>query len=88
MYIRAAQNQSLTSVSYSDYSSDSRILLYLELRDYLNLRSKNYKNVIEIKEIARGGEAIVYRLEHMNIDEVIIKTTKIEDGMIKDHRLI
>ena len=60
----------------------------LELKDYLKWRSKNYKNVIEINEIARGGEAIVYRLEHINIDEVIIKTTKLEDEQEQNHELI
>ena len=28
---------------------------------------------MSIRELAKGGEAIVYRLEHKNLDEVILK---------------
>jgi hypothetical protein len=39
------------------------------LRDY----SKTYKNIIECSEIARGGEAIVYRVTHTGLDEIVAK---------------
>eukprot|EP00347_Sterkiella_histriomuscorum_P001520 403371716 len=47
-----------------------------ELYEYLKQNSRLYKNVINIKELARGGEAIVYRLEHQGLDEVVLKMTK------------
>ena len=46
---------------------------------FLQTYSKKYSNVIEVRELARGGEAVVYRLEHQNLDEVIAKCTLIND---------
>eukprot|EP00347_Sterkiella_histriomuscorum_P020624 403337098 len=44
-----------------------------ELTDYLKKNSKKYQNVISISEIARGGESVVYKLDYVGIDEVVIK---------------
>lgn len=65
-------------VDFNAYDSSSRHLLSADLEDYMKRYSDYYKNVISIKELARGGEAIVYRLDHSGIDEVVIKTTKLD----------
>ena len=30
--------------------------------------------MIDVKELARGGEAIVYRVDHTGSDEIVVKT--------------
>jgi len=40
----------------------------------LATRSSKYKP-IEVRELARGGEAVVYRVEHNNLEEVVVKCT-------------
>ena len=49
------------------------------LINFLQKYSKQYQNVIEVKELARGGEAIVYKMEHSNLDEVVAKCTLISE---------
>eukprot|EP00347_Sterkiella_histriomuscorum_P007163 403350020 len=44
-----------------------------ELMDYLKKNSIQYQNVISVTELARGGESIVYKLDYVGIDEVVIK---------------
>ena len=43
-----------------------------ELESFLSLYSKTYPQVISINELARGGEAVVYRVEHWT-DEIVVK---------------
>jgi hypothetical protein len=35
--------------------------------------SKDYKNTVGLREIAKGNEAVVYRIDHVNSDEVVLK---------------
>eukprot|EP00347_Sterkiella_histriomuscorum_P011329 403372867 len=37
------------------------------------MHSKLFQNAISISEIARGGESVVYKLDHLGVDEVVIK---------------
>eukprot|EP00347_Sterkiella_histriomuscorum_P020007 403339455 len=78
---RCFNNQSLILVDYNAYDRFSRTLFEPDLVKYLRERSQKYHNVISISELARGGEAIVYRLEYLGTDEVVIKTTQIEDKL-------
>lgn len=41
--------------------------------EYLTKYSENYKDVLDINEIGRGGEAIVYSVIHGGSDEIVIK---------------
>lgn len=43
-----------------------------DIKDFLRTRSKII-NPIDVKELARGGEAVVYRISHTGIDEVVAK---------------
>ena len=43
------------------------------LKSFLKTCSKKYPNILDIELIAKGGEAIVYRLEHGGLDEVVLK---------------
>eukprot|EP00347_Sterkiella_histriomuscorum_P016316 403353653 len=49
------------------------------IMSYLQNHSELYKNVIGVSELARGGEAVVYRMDHQNLDEVVAKCTLIKD---------
>ena len=42
---------------------------------YLKEKSRNYQNVLGVNKIAQGGEAIVYRVEHTGLDEIVAKCT-------------
>ena len=46
---------------------------------YLQKYSREYKVVISIKELAQGGEAVVYQLDHTGREEVVIKKSKVSD---------
>ncbi|CDW79112.1 UNKNOWN [Stylonychia lemnae] len=77
LYKIAAQNQTLAQVDYENNQNDKRTPSAKMLEKYLMIRSKKYQNLIEINELAQGAEAIVFRLEHREIDEVVVKTNKI-----------
>ncbi|CDW73119.1 serine threonine protein kinase-like protein [Stylonychia lemnae] len=79
LYEMAAQNQTLALVDYENYHNDERTPSAKMLEEYLKFRSKKYQNIIEINELAQGAEAIVFRLEHHEIDEVVVKTNKVFD---------
>ncbi len=46
-------------------------------------KNSNYIRPVAVKELARGGEAVVYRIEHAGLDEVVAKCslTDINDIM-------
>eukprot|EP00347_Sterkiella_histriomuscorum_P001910 403370201 len=48
------------------------------LMKFLQQNSKYYSNVISLGQLAKGGEAVVYRVEHQNVDEVVAKCTLLE----------
>ncbi len=48
------------------FESDEEVRLYLE-------RNSNYIRPVAMKELARGGEAVVYRIEHTGLEEVVAK---------------
>ncbi|CDW80463.1 UNKNOWN [Stylonychia lemnae] len=74
LYELASQNQTLALVDDQSKSYGESTPTAKMLEEYLKIRSKKYQNVIEINQLAKGGEAIVFRLEHHEIDEVVIKT--------------
>eukprot|EP00347_Sterkiella_histriomuscorum_P007192 403349911 len=78
---RCRENQQLIPISYDQKKVNKRVLNIQDLFKYLRKRSLKYQNVINISEIARGGEAIVYRLEYLGMDEVVIKTTQLEEKL-------
>ncbi len=43
-----------------------------------------YKNVFSIKEIAKGGESIVSRLETKELDELVAKVPNLEKSLHKN----
>ena len=45
------------------------------------MRSQVYNNILSVNELARGGEAIVYRLDYIGNDEVVVKTTILDDHL-------
>lgn len=67
---RACSKQTiiLTNATEVQTIDDPKILADF-LRDY----SKTYKNIISCDELARGGEAIVYRVTHTGLDEIVAK---------------
>jgi predicted Ser/Thr protein kinase len=48
-----------------------------DIVDFLKL-SQNYKHIENIEKLAEGGEAIVYKLNYVGYDEVVIKVPKIK----------
>jgi predicted Ser/Thr protein kinase len=60
------------------------------MRKYLKANSHFIKPML-LKELARGGEAIVYRVEHTGLDEVVAKIANssevFEDLIIETHTL-
>ena len=68
---RVCQNQTINTSTISlnfhnDFNTPESIMKYLESKS-------KYINPIYVKELARGGEAVVYRVEHKNLDEVVVK---------------
>ena len=51
----------------------------IKIEDYLRKHSLKYRDVVAVKELARGGESVVYRLDHKNLDEVVLKQTLLTD---------
>lgn len=43
-----------------------------DIKDFLRTRSRIIYP-IDVKELAKGGEAVVYRITHTGIDEVVAK---------------
>eukprot|EP00347_Sterkiella_histriomuscorum_P008782 403343775 len=89
-YYSEPTEQPMRSVSSNDRKIFKEYILRkkfneFDLAYYLkNKRSSAYSNVISINFLARGGEAIVYRLEYFGKDEVVIKTTLIEENLGHD----
>jgi len=50
-----------------------------QLKAYLESKSATV-NPVFVKELARGGEAVVYRIEHTGLDEVVAKCTLRSDA--------
>ncbi len=46
----------------------------MNIEQYIAENSKKIKPVF-MKELARGGEAVVYRIEHTGLEEVVAKCT-------------
>ena len=73
MMKRLLDNQTVHFVTPSD-AKFNRFEGEQEVQDYLAHRSSKYVP-IEVRELARGGEAVVYRVEHSNLEEVVAKCT-------------
>eukprot|EP00347_Sterkiella_histriomuscorum_P020028 403339373 len=56
-----------------DIASEGKIM------EFLRKFSNNYKKIIGINEIGRGGEAIVYKVEHQQFDEIVAKCAIIKN---------
>ena len=52
----------------------------IQLRDnetvyeYIKAHSKKYNTIVGAEFLAQGGEAIVYRIDHNGLDEIVMKT--------------
>jgi hypothetical protein len=44
-----------------------------QIKDHYKDHSKLYNSVYSVDFIAKGGEAIVYRLEHADLEELVVK---------------
>ena len=73
MMKRLLENQTVHFVAPSD-AKPNRFESEHEVQEYLAHRSSKYVP-IEVRELARGGEAVVYRVEHSSLEEVVAKCT-------------
>ena len=55
-----------------------------KLEIFLKAHSQTYKNVFSIKEIAKGGESIVSRLETKELEELVVKVPNLENSFHKN----
>ncbi len=69
--MRLLRNQTVKplSDSNSSFTTPESMLQYLE-------KNSNYIWPVNVKYLAKGGEAIVYRIEHAGLDEVVAKCSK------------
>lgn len=76
MIKRLLRNQTVRQASGGEdshrFETDEGVRLYLE-------RNSNYIRPVAMKELARGGEAVVYRIEHTGLDEVVAKCSLSSD---------
>eukprot|EP00347_Sterkiella_histriomuscorum_P004513 403360175 len=70
MIKRCMQHQNILQYQQSD---NQQIIQEGQMIDYLKMHSKLFQNAISISEIAKGGESVVYKLDHLGVDEVVIK---------------
>jgi hypothetical protein len=71
-----SKNQTLL---YGEFKKDGEHKLKNE-NDVVNLlkRSKNYSHIEDIKKLAEGGEAVVYSINYVGYDEVVLKIPKVK----------
>lgn len=43
------------------------------MQEFAREHSKTLSGILGMKELARGGEAVVYRVEHTGVGELIVK---------------
>ena len=43
---------------------------------------------MDVRDLARGGEAVVYRIDHMGIDEIVAKCPLFKPESSKDDLLL
>ncbi len=74
MIMRLHRNQTIkpSSDSNSSFTTPESMLQYLE-------KNSNYIKPVNVKYLAQGGEAIVYRIEHAGLDELVAKCSKNEE---------
>eukprot|EP00347_Sterkiella_histriomuscorum_P019909 403339846 len=72
MIKRCMQHQNILQFQQSD-TDNLQNIQEGQMIDYLKMHSKLFQNAISISEIARGGESVVYKLDHLGVDEVVIK---------------
>ena len=51
------------------------------MQNFLIENSISYKGIISSDILGKGGEAIVYRIEHVGVDEVVAKVPLIKKGI-------
>jgi hypothetical protein len=59
-----------------------------DLRGFLSDYSQEYQCIFDVSEIARGGEAVVYRLVHNKNDEIVAKTPLFSDIQNDKEKLV
>ncbi len=75
MIKRLLLNQRINFTSETDINHKETLI------DILS-KSQRYK-AVDYKELARGGEAVVYRVEHIGTDEVVAKCS-LKDNCLED----
>eukprot|EP00347_Sterkiella_histriomuscorum_P016854 403351596 len=69
---RCIQHQNILQFQQSEIDNQ-QMNQESQLINYLKMYSKQYQNVISINQIARGGQSIIFKLDYVGIDEVVIK---------------
>eukprot|EP00347_Sterkiella_histriomuscorum_P008087 403346420 len=72
------QNLQLTSTSETTRNNIHDFQNEQSVKKYLAKHSK-FVSPLSVKELARGGEAVVYRVEHTNLEEIVAKCTLIQN---------
>ena len=67
---RACQKQTIHKTEIEAFEAQDTTQ---KVENFLKKYSRYFKDVVNITQLAKGGEAIVYTLEHSLPDELIIK---------------
>lgn len=57
-----------------------------ELIEFIRRRSKKYQNLIGLKKIGAGGEAMIFRIEHTGLDEIVVKVPLFPEDSDYQHK--
>eukprot|EP00347_Sterkiella_histriomuscorum_P016867 403351544 len=79
---RCLENQTILQTEFSQKSIEEK--QEEKIMKYLKINSKKYQNVIDVSEIARGGESIVFRLDYAGVEEVVIKKSVVDTNLSKN----
>ena len=67
------------TVIFTEDTTPSGITTTDGLELFLKQHSQSYPSIIQADFLAKGGEAIVYRIEHTGLDEIVVKTPLFSD---------
>ncbi|CDW91331.1 protein kinase domain containing protein [Stylonychia lemnae] len=76
---KIAKNQTLIFGSQTQQRLENKLETTEEIIDMLKM-SQHFKHIENIQKLAEGGEAIVYKLNYIGYDEVVIKVPKIKNS--------
>lgn len=68
--MRAGENQ---TIYLSKNTEINPIMNANDVQEFLKYNSRKYNSIISAEELARGGEAVVYRVESTSRDEIVAK---------------